>query len=106
MAGDPETSASSPSPGGTARARDLSALSFSLGTAGGLPPRAGDVDVDVAICGAGYTGLWTAYSLAAADPALRIAVIEAEIAGFGASGRHGGWRPARLPMLSAAPPRL
>ncbi len=55
------------------------------------PPLAGDVDVDVAIVGAGYTGLWTAYSLARADPSLRIVVCEAEIAGFGASGRNGGW---------------
>ena len=47
--------------------------------------------MDVAIVGAGYTGLWTAYYLAKADPHLRIAVVEKEIAGFGASGRNGGW---------------
>ena len=41
--------------------------------------------------GAGYTGLWTAYYLLRADPHLRVAVIEQEIAGFGASGRNGGW---------------
>jgi len=61
---------------------------------GSLEPRpalAADTDVDVAIVGAGYTGLWTAYYLSAADPALRIAVVEKEIAGFGASGRNGGW---------------
>jgi glycine/D-amino acid oxidase-like deaminating enzyme len=45
----------------------------------------------VAIVGAGYTGLWTAYYLAREDPKLRIAVLEKEIAGFGASGRNGGW---------------
>lgn len=50
-----------------------------------------DVDVDVAVVGGGFTGLWTAYSLAVADPTLRIAVVEAEVAGFGASGRNGGW---------------
>ncbi|HLW45295.1 MAG TPA: FAD-dependent oxidoreductase, partial [Acidimicrobiales bacterium] len=54
----------------------------------GLP---GDMDVDVAIVGAGYTGLWTARYLAIADPGLRIVVLEAEVAGFGASGRNGGW---------------
>jgi glycine/D-amino acid oxidase-like deaminating enzyme len=48
-------------------------------------------EVDVAIVGAGYTGLWTAYYLKLAEPALRIAVLEAEVAGFGASGRNGGW---------------
>ena len=61
---------------------------------GSLTPRAAlerDIDVDVAIVGAGYTGLWTAYELARRDPTLRIAVLEAEIAGFGASGRNGGW---------------
>src|SRR6476619_2513549 len=55
------------------------------------PPLDRDIDVDVAIVGAGYTGLWTAHSLARQDPTLRIAVLEAEIAGFGASGRNGGW---------------
>ena len=61
---------------------------------GSLTPRAAldrDIDVDVAIIGAGYTGLWTAYELARRDATLRIAVLEAEIAGFGASGRNGGW---------------
>jgi glycine/D-amino acid oxidase-like deaminating enzyme len=50
-----------------------------------------DIDVDVAVVGAGFTGLWTAYSLAVADPTLRIAMVEAQVAGFGASGRNGGW---------------
>ncbi len=58
------------------------------------PSLPGDGDVDVAIVGAGFTGLWTAYYLAAADPSLRIAVLEREIAGFGASGRNGGWASA------------
>jgi glycine/D-amino acid oxidase-like deaminating enzyme len=65
------------------------------------PPLAGDRDVDVAIVGAGYTGLWTAYYLARADPRLRIAVVEAHIAGFGASGRNGGWCSALVPMSMA-----
>jgi glycine/D-amino acid oxidase-like deaminating enzyme len=46
---------------------------------------------DVAIVGGGYTGLWTAYYLKRLDPALDITVFEAEVAGFGASGRNGGW---------------
>ena len=41
--------------------------------------------------GAGYTGLWTAYYLLRREPSLRVAVVEREIAGFGASGRNGGW---------------
>lgn len=52
---------------------------------------AGDVDVDVAVVGAGFTGLWTAQSLLAADPTLRLVVLERERVGFGASGRNGGW---------------
>ncbi|HEX6756740.1 MAG TPA: FAD-binding oxidoreductase [Mycobacteriales bacterium] len=55
------------------------------------PAQDGDLSVDVAVVGAGYTGLWTAYYLALTDPSLRIAVLEREIAGFGASGRNGGW---------------
>jgi glycine/D-amino acid oxidase-like deaminating enzyme len=56
-----------------------------------------DVDADVAIVGAGYTGLWTAYYLAKADPSLRVVVVERETAGFGASGRNGGWCSALFP---------
>jgi glycine/D-amino acid oxidase-like deaminating enzyme len=55
------------------------------------PPLPGDLEADVAIVGAGFTGLWTAHSLLRADPALRVVVLEAEVAGFGASGRNGGW---------------
>ncbi|WP_232677772.1 FAD-binding oxidoreductase [Nocardioides sp. R-C-SC26] len=47
--------------------------------------------------GAGYTGLWTAYYLLLADPSLRVVVLEAETAGFGASGRNGGWCSALFP---------
>ncbi|WP_371406216.1 FAD-binding oxidoreductase [Kribbella sp. NBC_00662] len=52
------------------------------------------------IVGAGYTGLWTAYYLAKADPSLRIVVLEAQTAGFGASGRNGGWCSALFPVSS------
>ena len=55
------------------------------------PPMPGDLVVDVAIVGAGYTGLWTAYYLKRAKPDLSIAILEREFAGFGASGRNGGW---------------
>ena len=56
----------------------------------------GDVTCDVAIVGAGLTGLWTAYYLHAADPTLDIRLVEAEFAGFGASGRNGGWLSSEL----------
>jgi glycine/D-amino acid oxidase-like deaminating enzyme len=61
-------------------------------------PLDGDLDVDVAIVGAGYTGLWTAWYLRRHDPGLRVAVIERDHVGFGASGRNGGWCSALLPM--------
>ena len=60
----------------------------------GLP---GDRDADVCIVGAGFTGLWTAYYLKRADPSLRVIVLEARFAGFGASGRNGGWASALVP---------
>ena len=55
------------------------------------PPLAGDLAVDVAIVGGGYTGLSTAYHLKSAEPGLDVAVLEAETAGFGASGRNAGF---------------
>jgi glycine/D-amino acid oxidase-like deaminating enzyme len=55
------------------------------------PPLTGGCEVDVAIVGAGFTGLWSAYYLKQADPSLRIAILERDFAGFGASGRNGGW---------------
>ena len=61
------------------------------------PPLPGDRDADVCIVGAGYTGLWTAYYLKRADPSLRIVVLEARFAGFGASGRNGGWLSGLVP---------
>jgi glycine/D-amino acid oxidase-like deaminating enzyme len=66
----------------------------SLSTGDDLVPRAalpGDLDADVVIVGAGFTGLWTAHSLLRADPTMRVVVLERETAGFGASGRNGGW---------------
>jgi glycine/D-amino acid oxidase-like deaminating enzyme len=66
-----------------------------------LTPRAplpGDRQCDVAVVGAGYTGLWTALYLLRRDPTLRVVVLEAQVAGFGASGRNGGWCSALLPM--------
>jgi glycine/D-amino acid oxidase-like deaminating enzyme len=69
-----------------------------------LAPRPGldgDTEADVAIVGAGYTGLWTAYHLLRGDPSLRVVVVEREIAGFGASGRNGGWCSALFPASEA-----
>jgi len=65
-------------------------------------PLAGDEDADVAIIGAGLTGLWTAWYLLERDPSLRIVLLEREIAGFGASGRNGGWCSALFPRSTAS----
>lgn len=62
------------------------------------PALDGDCEVDVAIVGAGYTGLWTAYALMQRDPSLRVVLLEREIAGFGASGRNGGWCSDLFPV--------
>jgi glycine/D-amino acid oxidase-like deaminating enzyme len=62
------------------------------------PPLTGDTTCDVAVVGAGFTGLWAAYYLLEADPTIRVLVIEAETAGFGASGRNGGWSSALFPL--------
>jgi glycine/D-amino acid oxidase-like deaminating enzyme len=61
-------------------------------------PLTQDESVDVAIVGAGFTGLWTAYYLLEADPALNVLVLESEHVGFGASGRNGGWVSALYPV--------
>ena len=65
-------------------------------------PLGGSIEADVAIVGAGYTGLWTAYYLKRAQPSLRVVVLEAQRAGFGASGRNGGWLTG---FFSGAPRR-
>jgi len=70
----------------------------SLGPITPRPPLPGDRTADVAIAGGGYTGLWTAYYLAHAAPQLKIVVLEAEYAGFGASGRNGGWASGLFPV--------
>jgi glycine/D-amino acid oxidase-like deaminating enzyme len=87
--------------------RHLSLWHDTLATSGedDLHPRApldGDTEADVCVVGAGYTGLWTAHSLLVADPGLRVVVLEAEVAGFGASGRNGGWCSALFPASAAA----
>ena len=91
---------------GDGDAKDLTAerngdVSYWWRARGGFPPRRpslpGPASADVCIVGAGFTGLWTAYYLKQAEPSLRIVVLEAAFAGFGASGRNGGWLTSALP---------
>jgi glycine/D-amino acid oxidase-like deaminating enzyme len=81
--------------------RNYANVSYWLETCGDdltpRPPLGGTAEVDVAILGAGYSGLWTAYYLLKREPSLRVAVVEREIAGFGASGRNGGWCTCGFP---------
>jgi len=74
--------------------KDYSDKSFWLASYGEYIPNPslqGDIKVDIAIIGAGFTGLSTAYNLRKEDPGVSVAVLEAEVVGFGASGRNGGF---------------
>ncbi len=81
---------------------DYGTYSFWLETSGDdLQPRPAlsqSTDVDVAILGGGYTGLWTAYYLLRTIPNLKLAIVEKNIVGYGASGRNGGWCSSKFPV--------
>jgi glycine/D-amino acid oxidase-like deaminating enzyme len=64
------------------------------------PALSGSKDFDIAIIGAGFSGLWSAYHLKQLQPELKIAIFEKEYVGFGASGRNGGWASAEYPTSS------
>jgi glycine/D-amino acid oxidase-like deaminating enzyme len=75
---------------------DISFWYASTATPTPRPPLPADRQADVCIVGAGFTGLWTAYYLKRARPELEVVVLEREFAGFGASGRNGGWLSDRF----------
>jgi glycine/D-amino acid oxidase-like deaminating enzyme len=88
---------------------DHSDKSFWLATYGPYtpnPPVHGELTVDVAIIGGGFTGLSTAYHLRKANPAMAVAVLEAEVIGYGASGRNGGFSMTLFGMEPAITKRL
>ena len=60
------------------------------------PLLVGEIRCDVAIVGAGFTGLWSALEARRADPSAEIAVIEAGTVASGATGRNGGFLDASL----------
>lgn len=68
------------------------------GAVGFRPPLDGSVDADVVIVGAGYTGLWAAYYLAGLAPGIDVRIVESSFAGYGASGRNGGWASFELAL--------
>jgi glycine/D-amino acid oxidase-like deaminating enzyme len=59
----------------------------------------GKIDVDVVVIGGGFTGLSTAYHLKKAEPGLKVALLEAQVIGFGASGRNGGFSMTKMGMM-------
>jgi glycine/D-amino acid oxidase-like deaminating enzyme len=59
-------------------------------------PLGGDTRCDLAVVGAGYTGLWTALLAKEADPSRDVVLIDAGTAGWAASGRNGGFCAASL----------
>ena len=65
------------------------------------PPLDGDIHVDLAIVGAGFTGLWTAREVLRRDPSRSVLVVEDQIAGFGASGRNGAWLTPNIAVTPA-----
>jgi glycine/D-amino acid oxidase-like deaminating enzyme len=86
--------------------KDYASCSYWLESApDDLTPRPalnGTIDADIAILGAGYTGMWTAYYLLKHDPSRKVVIVEKEIAGFGASGRNGGWCSSGFPLSLGA----
>jgi glycine/D-amino acid oxidase-like deaminating enzyme len=73
------------------RVGDVSFWYADIGLPEKRPSLDGDAGADVCIIGAGYTGLWTAWYLKQLDPGCKVIILEKEFAGFGASGRNGGW---------------
>jgi glycine/D-amino acid oxidase-like deaminating enzyme len=80
---------------------DFTEKSYWLGTRPYQPGEAleGELEADVAIIGGGYTGMTSAYFLKQAEPGLRVALLEAEVAGFGASGRNAGFAMTKIGMM-------
>ena len=79
----------------SARARACSG-STTFPPAPARPRLTGAVTADLAIVGAGYTGLWTALLAKRRDPGARVVVVEARTVGWAASGRNGGFCEASL----------
>jgi hypothetical protein len=77
------------------RSKDYAECSFWMETSGDdLTPRPAlkrSCDVDVAILGGDYSGLWTAYYLLQSDPTLRVAILEREIVGFHRGAMANDW---------------
>jgi glycine/D-amino acid oxidase-like deaminating enzyme len=60
------------------------------------PALSGEAAADLAVVGAGFTGLWTALLARERDPSADVILLEARTAGWAASGRNGGFCSASL----------
>lgn len=60
------------------------------------PAPEGDLTVDLAVVGGGFTGLWSALLALERQPGRSVAVLEAGTLGWAASGRNGGFCSASL----------
>lgn len=76
--------------------------SYWLETADPVSPYApfeGAREVDVAIVGGGFVGLWTALTIKQHEPDSRVVILEQDICGGGASGRNGGFVMSWWPKI-------
>jgi glycine/D-amino acid oxidase-like deaminating enzyme len=55
-----------------------------------------EIEADLVVIGAGFTGLWTAFLAKEANPTRDVLILEAEETAIGASGRNGGFVAASL----------
>ena len=55
------------------------------------PALEGSHEVDVAVVGGGFTGLSAAHFLKREEPGMKVALMESQVIGYGASGRNGGF---------------
>lgn len=92
------------------RARHLPADDADCGWIAPLPDRPpalvlrGNLRVDTAVVGAGFTGLAAARRLAELAPDREVAVLDAQRAGFGAAGRSSGFVVDLAGFIAALPP--
>ena len=91
--------ARSPRPGTSASLKDAVPKSFWLDNPqapDAVGSLSGPASADLAIVGAGYTGLWTALLAKEQQPERDVIVLEADRVGGAASGRNGGFVDASL----------